>query len=142
MRRKRNRLYFDRGEEEKFLRAIRLFGRVRKFEGDMIERSVEHEKAHINKMKELGCDTEEKLRGYWIKGDRFGKGFMACIDLRFRNLSKKEIAEIALAPEYPSVGDIGRLLGNIKYASTKFKAVFMDHSDFPNYHDLRKQYLR
>ena len=62
--------------------------------------TIEHERAHYNKARELGYETEFKLR--------FGRNCFTMITLEFkgeREVSDEDLIAIAEAPENPSFED-------------------------------------
>jgi len=110
MRRKGNSLYFAQGEEEKFYRAIRLYGRFwryRRLTDQEINDTVQHEKAHIDTAIELG--RGDQITGYQLGTDISGLfsreyKFVATVCFGY-GLSKEESLRIGLAAEKPSPRD-------------------------------------
>jgi hypothetical protein len=100
MKRQGNTLYFRPKEREKFFRATRLYIR-HKFGEEKAKIVIEHERAHLDKLIELGY--EKNIIDYRIT-DRNGE---YDISIYFTNegMPERDFYLICLAPEVPSRAD-------------------------------------
>jgi len=110
MKRIKQTLYFEKKEVDKFLRAIRLVGISKRYSADRIDGIVSHEKAHINKYNELGC--QNKITKYSIAV--IENGFICEVHDK-KNLTPEERFKISLAPLEPSQSDFSNAIGGNKF---------------------------
>jgi len=108
MIRKKNSLYFEPHESSRFLRAIKLYGILKKTPEEEIIDDVKHEEDHIKKYHELGCG--DKITGYKLEASKKGVTF----SVYSKGLTNKESVETALAPKRPSSGDFFKAVKNPK----------------------------
>ena len=99
MKRNKKELILGPGEDREFIRALRLFGRIRETSSRRIEELVRHEEAHIAKSNELNCQGQVH---YFITAKR--RDFSA--GLRLMSIGERERILISLAPEDPSPQDM------------------------------------
>jgi hypothetical protein len=104
MERKKNALYFGPGEEDKFFRAISLVGRLRGVPREENDDTIEHEKAHIGAIRDLG--HADSIRGYSIKiGEKLRRYMKVAVTFDETGIPKEDVIQICMAPRNPSKTD-------------------------------------
>jgi len=105
MERKRNTLYFEPDERNRFFRAIPLVGRLRKLSQKEMAKTIEHEKAHIRVIESLGY--ADRIGSYRIKlTEGIFRAYMtSSVLLDKSGIPERDMIKILMAPRDPSRDD-------------------------------------